>query len=84
MQLSFVPQSGVAFAGCQGRRLSVKFNDMRGVAERGLPFSMWSVPNLTQRRRARGLLLIEPRPRRVTGYRHLPRLAAALRRADKT
>jgi hypothetical protein len=38
----------------------------------------WHTPDQKQRWGASGLSLIEPRLRRIKGYRHLPQLRAAL------
>jgi hypothetical protein len=43
----------------------------------------WRTSEQKQRWCAAALLLIEPRLRKVKGYRHLPRLAEALRTTNK-
>jgi len=51
------------------------------VEERCAKVDRWTNSNQRQRWLATALLDIEPRLRKVKGYRHLPRLRAALRRA---
>ena len=50
------------------------------VEERCAKVDRWTNSNQRQRWLATALLDIEPRLRKVKGYRHLPRLRAALRR----
>jgi len=55
------------------------------LGERGTPDGESGSPvEQTQRWCAAALLLIEPRLRKVKGYRHLPRLVEALCRANTT
>jgi transposase-like protein len=57
---------------------------MAQVEQRTAKVDHWRTSEQKQRWCAAALLLIEPRLRKVKGYRHLPRLAEALRTADKT
>jgi transposase-like protein len=57
---------------------------MAQVEHRTAKVDHWRTSEQKQRWCAAALLLIEPRLRKVKGYRHLPRLAEALRTTDKT
>lgn len=51
---------------------------MAQVEQRTAKVDHWRTSDQTQRRCAAALLHIEPRLRKVKGYRHLPQLVAAL------
>jgi len=57
---------------------------MAQVEQRTAKVDRWRTSEQKQRWCAAALLLIEPRLRKVRGYRHLPRLAEALRTANRT
>jgi len=57
---------------------------MAQVEQRTAKVDRWRTSEQKQRWCAAALLLIEPRLRKVRGYRHLPRLAEALRTANQT
>jgi transposase-like protein len=56
---------------------------MAQVEQRTAKVDHWRTSEQKQRWCAAALLLIEPRLRKVKGYRHLPRLVEALRRASR-
>ena len=78
-RLGLFPELGASF-----KTTNALESIMAQVEQRTVKVDHWRTSEQKQRWCAAALLLIEPRLRKVKGYRHLPRLAEALRATNRS